>query len=473
MLSINGPLSNEEHVSVLDFDPSQVGILAMEVYFPSTCVEQKALEIFNGVSTGKYTIGLGQDRMAYVDDREDICSICLTSVQSLLEKYRIPYDSIGRLEVGTESIIDRSKSIKSVLMQLFSDAGNTDIEGVDTINACYGGTNALFNAIHWIESSSWDGRYALVVAGDIAVYASGNARPTGGAGCVTMLLGKDAPIVIERGPRASHMEHVWDFYKPKLSSEFPEVDGQLSILCYVRTLDICYTRYAQKFEKKYGKPLRLSDFDYLLFHSPYTKLVQKSFARLMFNDFLKHPDDPKYDRVQRFRDYTLEGTYMDKEVETEFMTLSKEEFRIKVAPGLLLAKELGNIYCGSVYACLASLLCEKPAENLIDRRIGVFSYGSGLASSLFSFRIHSSTSIIKSKLDLKARLASRICVEPQIFEAAMNLREETHQLKDYRPSGDVKALFEGTWYVDYIDDRYRRFYARTPTATGCLPMVDS
>ena len=35
--------------------------------------------------------------------------------------------------------------------------GNTDIEGVDCINACYGGTAALFNAINWIESSSWDG----------------------------------------------------------------------------------------------------------------------------------------------------------------------------------------------------------------------------------------------------------------------------------------------------------------------------
>lgn len=43
------------------------------------------------------------------------------------------------------------------------------------------------------------GRYALVVAGDIAVYASGNARPTGGAGAVAMLLGPNAPLVFERG----------------------------------------------------------------------------------------------------------------------------------------------------------------------------------------------------------------------------------------------------------------------------------
>ena len=48
-------------------------------------------------------------------------------------------------------------------MDLFAAAGNTDIEGVDSKNACYGSTAALFNAVNWIESTSWDGRNALVV----------------------------------------------------------------------------------------------------------------------------------------------------------------------------------------------------------------------------------------------------------------------------------------------------------------------
>ena len=47
--------------------------------------------------------------------------------------------------------------------------GNTDIEGVDSTNACYGGTAALFNCVIWVESSSWDGRYGLVVCTDSAV----------------------------------------------------------------------------------------------------------------------------------------------------------------------------------------------------------------------------------------------------------------------------------------------------------------
>ena len=43
-------------------------------------------------------------------------------------------------------------------MSLFASSGNADIEGVDFKNACYGGTAALFSAIDWVESSSWDGR---------------------------------------------------------------------------------------------------------------------------------------------------------------------------------------------------------------------------------------------------------------------------------------------------------------------------
>jgi hydroxymethylglutaryl-CoA synthase len=467
-LNTNGSANGHTHFT-WDHYPPNVGILAIEVYFPSVYVDQTELEKFDGVSSGKYTIGLGQNRMAFVDDREDINSMCLTVVQSLMEKYAIPYDKIGRLEVGTETIIDKSKSVKSVLMQLFAESGATDIEGIDTINACYGGTNAVFNAINWIESSSWDGRLALVVAGDIAIYAPGNARPTGGAGCVAMLLGKDAPLVIERGLRSTHMEHAWDFYKPILSSEFPEVDGKLSVICYIRALDICYARYVKKWEKKEGKAMRLSDFDYVIFHSPYTKLVQKSYARLMFNDFLRYPDDPKYKNVQQFRDSTLEGTYMDKEVEQAFVALSKDDFETRVAPSLLLAKELGNIYCGSVYACLSSLVCNEQQSSMnhwIGSRIGVFSYGSGLAASLFSLRIQSTTRLIHSKLDLKARLTSRIRIEPQGFEAAMKLREETYHLHDYKPSGTISNMFKGTWYLDYIDAKFRRSYTRISVATS-------
>ena len=214
--------------------PEDVGILALDIYFPSQYVDQTELEAFDGVSSGKYTKGLGQTKMGFCSDREDVASLCLTVVDRLMTKTGTSYSNIGRMEVGTETLIDKSKSVKTVLMQLFADSGNTDVEGVDSTNACYGGTAALFNSVAWMESSSWDGRLALAVCADIAVYKSGPARPTGGAGAVAMLIGPKASLVIDRGVRASHFGHEYDFYKPDLASEYPRVDGPLSIKCYLQ-----------------------------------------------------------------------------------------------------------------------------------------------------------------------------------------------------------------------------------------------
>ncbi|GJQ89408.1 3-hydroxy-3-methylglutaryl-CoA synthase [Tanacetum coccineum] len=101
------------------------------------------------------------------------------------------------------------KTFPAPLPCIEQNAGNTNIEGVNSTNACYGGTVALFNRVNWVESSSWDGRYRLVVSTDR------------GAGVVAMLIGPDAPIAFESKFRASHMSHVYDFYKPDLASEYP------------------------------------------------------------------------------------------------------------------------------------------------------------------------------------------------------------------------------------------------------------
>lgn len=43
------------------------------------------------------------------------------------------------------------------------------------------------------------GRLAIVVAADIAIYGDKNAQPTGGAGAVAILLGPNAPLIIDPG----------------------------------------------------------------------------------------------------------------------------------------------------------------------------------------------------------------------------------------------------------------------------------
>lgn len=413
------------------------------------CVDQKELEKFDGVSEGKYTIGLGQTQMSFCDDREgertdpgpvvrmliwlDIYSLALTTLSSLMRKYAIDPKTIGRLEVGTETILDKSKSVKSVLMQLFEKSGNTNIEGVDTMNACYGGTNALFNSINWIESSAWDGRDAIVVAGDIALYKKGNARPTGGAGCVAMLIGPDAPLAFEPGLRSTYITHAYDFYKPDLTSEYPVVDGHFSIKCYTEAVDHCYRGYNEREAKLHSAHVNgatlngvsehksidtpLDRFDHVCFHAPTCKLVSKSYARLLYNDFLADPSNPLFaDVPAELRDLDYAASLSDKNVEKTFVALMKKKFAARVQPTITVPTMCGNMYCASVYSSLVSLLANVDSDALQGKRIGVFSYGSGLASSFFSLKVKGSVREMQEKLDVHRRLEARRTVPPQTYD---------------------------------------------------------
>lgn len=350
-------------------------------------------------------------------------------MSSLLRKNLIDPVSIGRLEVGTETLLDKSKSVKSVLMQLFQPSGNTNIEGVDTVNACYGGTNALFNAINWVESSAWDGRDAIVCAGDIALYKKGNARPTGGAGCVAMLIGPNAPLAFEPGKRGSYMQHAYDFYKPDLTSEYPTVDGHYSVKCYTEAVDACYKAYNAREEsmqhlglangvapKVEGSTL-LDRFDHVLFHSPTCKLVAKSYARLLYNDYLVDPLNPVFETVPKeLQSLAYEASLSDKTVEKTFMALSKKKFQARVQPGVQVPTMCGNMYCASIYGSLCSLLSNVASEQLLGTRLGFFSYGSGLASSFFSVKVVGDVSTMVKSLNLQARLDARRTVAPEAYD---------------------------------------------------------
>lgn len=454
--------------------PSNIGIKAIELYFPSQCVDQAELEKFDGVSQGKYTIGLGQTKMSFCDDREDIYSLALTVVSSLVKKNNIDLKNIGRMEVGTETLLDKSKSVKSVLMQLFQESGNFNVEGVDTVNACYGGTNALFNAVNWVESSGWDGRDAIVVAGDIALYKKGNARPTGGAGCVAMLIGPDAPIVMDAGLRGSYITHAYDFYKPDLTSEYPIVDGQFSIRCYIEAADACYKAYnnreatlkAQQNGHANGvnghsqeQETPLDRFDYMCFHAPTCKLVSKSYARLLFNDYLANPTNPIFAEVPaELKDLDYAASVTDKTVEKTFMALAKKRFAARVQPGIEVPTMCGNMYCGSVYGSLCSLIANINSDAAQGKRIGMFSYGSGLASSLFSFKINGSIEAMQKSLNIHERLDSRRTVAPEVYDEMCNLREKAHLKNDYVPTGSTEHIFPGTYYLTGIDSMFRRTY---------------
>ena len=103
------------------------------------------------------------------------------------------------------------------------------------------------------------------------------------------------------GLKTVYMEHAYDFYKPNLSSEYPVVDGKLSINCYLNALDQCYKSYGEKLSTMSGKRFTIEDGDFYVFHSPFTRLVQKSLARLVLQDFFKDPESGKYPGLESLK----------------------------------------------------------------------------------------------------------------------------------------------------------------------------
>ncbi|KAJ7862078.1 hydroxymethylglutaryl-coenzyme A synthase C terminal-domain-containing protein [Mycena leptocephala] len=422
--------------------------------------------------------------MAWPDDREDINSFALNAVSGLLEKYNIDPKSIGRIDVGTETIIDKSKSVKTTLMSLFAESGNFDIEGIDSKNACYGSTAALYNAINWIESNSWDGRNAIVVAGDIAIYAKGAARPAGGAGACAMLIGPNAPVVFEP-IHGTYMADTYDFYKPNLSSEYPEVDGPGSVVTYIQAFDAAYNAYKTKAAKAAKKAnghvngingyingdtpalFSLEDVDYALFHSPYGKQTIKGHARMLYNDFIAAPKAPQFANIpepEAFLSATYVASLTDKNLEKTFVAAGKKSFAQKVDPTMACSRRLGNMYTASLYGCLASLLSTVPSAELQGKRASLYAFGGGCAGSFWTLRIKGDTSEIAEKMDLLNRLAKMKVVPCQEFVDALELRKKNHNAVSYTPEGSVANIWPGAYYLASVDDKYRRKYLKAPLA---------
>uniref|UniRef100_A0A0N5ASI5 Hydroxymethylglutaryl-CoA synthase n=1 Tax=Syphacia muris TaxID=451379 RepID=A0A0N5ASI5_9BILA len=363
-------------------NPENVGICAMEMYFPSQYVDQTELEQFDNVSAGRYTVGLGLKEMAFCSVDEDVTSVCLTVVSALLKNYEIDKKSIGYIAVGSETLTDKSKGVFTALRSLFGE--NDEIFGSECIGACYAGTSALFNAVDWIYFYNLLGKYAIVVMADIAIYASGPARCTGGAGGFAALVGPDAAIAFDLGLRSAVLRDVWDFYKPVcgVSSEYAVVDGKLSLETYLSMLDVAYLRY----RKRTSEQTSIASFDAVMLHCPFSKLVRKAFGRLVFADYLKgfKKDVINPESMDSMKNLNLENTYTDRQFVAVTVACSENLWQKKTNPNLHFNVRIGNMYTSSLYAQLNTI------EHLVRSKVLFFSYGSGASAAMFSALIRRS-----------------------------------------------------------------------------------
>ena len=445
-----------------------LGIIDIQIYFPRYYVSQYDLEEYDKVPHGKYTIGLGQTNMSFVDDNEDINSMCLTVLDKLIKKNNISLNQISRIEVGTETIIDKSKSVKTHLMELFKDTNNNDIEGVTVLNACYGGISALLNTFNWLFSKYYDNKFAIVICGDNASYGKGPARPTGGCGTIGILLGKGGSLLLEN-VRASYMKNAYDFYKPNPSSEYPTVDGHHSLDCYLEALYNCLNNYQNK------KGIINYNKDFFCFHCPYSKLVEKAFYQLKcfelyynyinnVTEIYKFVNSIEKEIINEIIEKDGKFWRISKNIQDKIKKIFYNNFKKLIEPGLFLCKQLGNLYTGSIFGFLLSLLLNLSTkkQSLIGSRIFLFSYGSGLTSTLLVLDVDNEKykKIILKNKDIIIKLNERIKISPFLYESILLKKEKLYLKNNYIPYGKIEDLFEGTFYLTKIDNLWRRFYAQ-------------
>lgn len=247
--------------------PKDVGILGIAIYVPRTYVKlpsESIQSVWNSLTDNE------QNTVSITGDREDVVSMGLTVLARLLQNYSIDPSNVGRLEVATSDLSDKSKSIKTYMMSLFKESGNYNIEGITSHASSYGAVQAFYNSVAWIESRAWDGRYAIVIAVDSL---------EDGAGAIALLIGPNAALVLEPG-RATYMSHEYDLYFPDFKSTVFTTEGDLHHQTYTETLIECYNLIQQNIQFRELRQLA----DYFIFHVPSIYIARRAVCCLTVRD---------------------------------------------------------------------------------------------------------------------------------------------------------------------------------------------
>lgn len=87
--------------------------------------------------------------------------------------------------------------------------------------------------------------------------------------------------------------------------------------------------------------------------------------------------------------------YDSKEVQGHLAEFCKAAFAEKVKPSLFVGEKIGNIYTGSLYTALASVIYQQADTLKAGHKIILFSYGSGIASSMFQINVAGEVAYMK------------------------------------------------------------------------------
>ena len=286
----------------------------------------------------KLSKGLLLKELSIAPLTEDIITLGATAADPILTSE--DKEKIDMVIVATESSIDQSKAAAVFIHGLL--AIQPFARSFEIKEACYGATAALDYAKLHIEK--YPDSKVLVIASDIAKYGINTpGEPTQGAGAIAMLISKDPRILIFNEDNVAQTRDVMDFWRPNYSTT-PYVNGLYSTQQYLDCLKTTWDEYQKRHK------LSLKDFAAYCFHLPYPKLALKGLNKIM-----------------------------DKSLPQEQQDQLKENFE----KSILYSQKVGNIYTGSLFLGLLSLL--ENSDNLkAGDKIALFSYGSGAVAEIFS-----------------------------------------------------------------------------------------
>lgn len=314
-----------------------IGIDKLGFYAPHVLVDMNKLAVARDVEPAKYTIGIGQEKMAIAPITQDTVSLAANAALNILND--TDKENIDLVIFGTESGVDHSKSAGIYIHDLLGL--NPKARTIEVKQACYGATAGIQMAQGHIALHP-DSK-ALILGSDIARYGLNSAgEATQGAGAVAMVISAE-PHVLALEDKSSYLTaDVMDFWRP-VYSDTAMVDGKLSNEKYISFFKRVWEDY--KTQSGYS----IEDFTAICFHLPYTKMGQKA----------------------------LHAVYEQGSEE------AKERLVTNLKASKIYNKQVGNIYTGSLYLSLISLL-EQQEELQDGARIGLFSYGSGAVGEFFT-----------------------------------------------------------------------------------------
>ena len=315
----------------------KIGIDRLSFFIPNLYLDMTELAESRGDDPAKYHIGIGQDQMAVNRATEDIITLGANAASKLVTAE--DREQIDMVIVGTESGVDHSKASAVIIHHLLKI--QPFARSFEVKEACYGGTAALHMAKEYVRNHPE--RKVLVIASDIARYGlATGGEVTQGVGAVSMMVTANPRILSIENDSVFLTEDIYDFWRPDYS-EFPVVDGPLSNATYIEA----FQKVWQQHKKQTG--LTLEDYPALCFHIPYTKMGKKALQSV-----LDETDEANQSRLLTRYDESIQYS-----------------------------RRVGNLYTGSLYLGLISLLENSSALQAGDR-VGLFSYGSGAVSEFFT-----------------------------------------------------------------------------------------